>query len=100
MAAVIIPRDEQRMFEFKLEGSKKVYRIPLAAYLPYPFMRKMLTVDSDQSFALALLHEFCPELENDESVSFGTVNAIFEAWQEASRNDGVEAGESSASSEQ
>lgn len=93
MTAVNIPRDEARYFEFKIDGSRKTHRIPLAAYLPYPFMRRMLTVDSDQSFALALLHEFCPELEDDGTVQFGTVMAIYQQWNEACKEDGAEAGE-------
>ena len=97
--AVTIAREEARQFEFTIEGSRKVHRIPLAAYLPYPFMRRMLTVDSDQSFALALLHEFCPELEADDKVTIGTVMAMYQAWQEASKQDGADVGESSASSE-
>ena len=98
--AVMIAREEAKLFEFTIEGSKKVHRIPLAAYLPYQFMRRMLTEDGDKSFALALLHEYCPELEEDGKLTFGTVMAVYEAWQEASREDGVDVGESSASSAQ
>ena len=97
---VTIARDEVRCFEFKIEGSKKLHRIPLAAYLPYPFMRRMLTDEKDESFAIALINEYCPELAEDEKVTFGTIIAIFEAWQEASKKDGATLGESSASSEQ
>ena len=99
MGAVTIAREEARYFEFKLEGSKRVHRIPLAAYLSYPFMRRMLTVDSDQSFALALLHEYCPELEDDNGVTLDTAMTVYRMWQEASKEDGAEPGESSASSE-
>lgn len=97
--AVMIARDESQFFEFTIEGSRRVHKIPLAAYLPYPFMRRMLTEDGDQSFALALLHEYCPELEQDEKVTFGTVMAIYEAWKDACKEDGAEVGESQASPE-
>ena len=99
MAAVTIAREESRFFEFKFDGSKKVHRIPLAAFLPYPFMRRMLTVESDQSFALALLHEYCPELEEDGKLTIGDIMAVYSAWQDASKEDGAEAGKSSASPE-
>lgn len=92
--AVMIAREEPRDFEFTIEGSKKVHRIPLAAYLPYPFMRRMLTEDSDQSFALALLHEFCPELEQGGGITFGVAMAVYEAWKDACKEDGAEVGES------
>lgn len=93
MAAVVIERDETRNFEFSIEGSKAVHRIPLAAYLPYPFMRRLVTVDSDKSFALELLHEFCPELEKDGKLPFSTVMAVYRAWEEASKEDGATSGE-------
>ena len=99
MTAVTITRDEVQNFEFKIDGSRKIHRIPLVAYLPYSFMRRMLTIDSDQSFALALLHEFCPELEADDSFTLGTAMAVYEAWQKASKEDGATMGESLASSE-
>ncbi len=98
--AVVIAKEEIRNFEFTIEGAKKVHRIPLAAYLPYPFMRRMLTVDSDQSFAMALIHEFCPELEDDQKITFGTISDIYAAWQDASSKDGLSVGESSPSPEQ
>lgn len=93
MTALVIERDETQYFEFKIEGSKAVHRIPLAAYLPYPFMRRLVTVDSDKSFALELLHEFCPELERDDKLPFGTIMAVYRAWEEASKADGASPGE-------
>jgi len=93
MAAVVIEREETRYFEFTLEGSKAVHKIPLAAYLPYTFMRRMLTVDGDKSFALELLHEFCPELERDGKLSFGTAETIYKLWENASKEDGANPGE-------
>ena len=98
--AVMIAREDAKLFEFTIEGSRKVHRIPLAAYLPYQFMRRMLTEDGDKSFALALLHEYCPELEEDGKLTFGTVMAVYEAWQEASKEDGAGVGECSTSSVQ
>lgn len=91
--AETIGRDEAKLFEFTIEGSKKVHRIPLAAYLPYPFMRRMLTVDGDKSFAFALLDEYCPELANDESLTLSTAMSVYRAWERASKEDGAEPGE-------
>ena len=93
MAAVVFERGEARYFEFKIEGSKQVHRIPLAAYLPYQFMRRMMTVDEDKSFAFELLHEFCPELERDGKLSFTTIMDIYKAWEDASKEDGASSGE-------
>lgn len=93
MAAVVIEREETRSFEFSIEGSKTMHSIPLAAYLPYPFMRRLVTVDSDKSFALELLHEFCPELEEDGKLHISTVMTIYRLWEEASNEDGASPGE-------
>lgn len=91
--AVVIERDSVQYFEFTIGKAKTVHKIPLAACLPYPFMRRVMTVDGDKSFALELLHEFCPELEKDEKLSFATIMAIYNAWNEASANDGISSGE-------
>lgn len=93
MAAMMIEREEARNFEFTIEGSKKVHRIPLAAYLPFQFVKRMFTDDKDESFAIALLDEFCPELENDGKLTLGTIMAVYEAWQSASAEDGASPGE-------
>ena len=93
MAAVVIERDESREFEFTIGNSKAGHSIPLAAYLPYPFMRRVMTVDGDKSFALELLHEFCPELENDADLTFATIMAIYAEWEKASKEDGATLGE-------
>lgn len=91
--AVAIEACEPRLFEFTIGGGEAVHSIPLAAYLPYGFMRKLLEEKDGERFAFALLDEFCPELNDDESLSLGTVQAIFDAWNEASKADGADAGE-------
>ena len=85
--AVAIETCEPRLFEFTIGGGETVHSIPLAAYLPYGFMRRLLEEKDGERF------EFCPELNDDESLSLGTVQAIFDAWNEASKADGADAGE-------
>lgn len=91
--AISIERAQARLFEFTIGGGEAVHSIPLAAYLPYGFMRKLMEEKSGERFAFALLDEFCPELNDDESLTLGTVQAIFDAWNEASKADGADAGE-------
>ena len=93
MTAVTIARDEAKYFEFQIEGSKKTHRIPLAAYLPYPFVRRMIDEDAGKSFPIALIHEYCPDIEEDANLTFGTVTAVYKAWEEASKEDGLSMGE-------
>ena len=80
------------MFDFTIEGSEDVHSIPLAAFLPYPFVHAHIK-DDGIMFAMDMLHEFCPELEQDGGLTLETVRAIFKAWNEASRADGADLGE-------
>ena len=68
-----------------------VYRIPLAACLPYTFVKRMKSM-SLSDLAFALIDEFCPELAEDASLDLMTVKAIEDAGDKASREDGADSG--------
>jgi hypothetical protein len=89
---VQIQRVEAKMFEFALGDEKEVHRIPLAAYLPCDFVDRARNGETDDRFAFAMLHEFCPELDGDQNLNLATVKAIFDGWNEASRKDGADLG--------
>ena len=89
--AISIERAEARMLEFTLGDSPEVHRIPLASYLPYPFVKRMKSM-SMSDLAFAIIDEFCPELAEDPSVDLNTIKAIHDAWDKASREDGADAG--------
>lgn len=89
--AISIERAETRIFEFTLGDSPDIHRIPLAACLPYSFVKRMKSMTlSDLAFAL--IDEFCPELAEDASLDLMTVKAIEDAWDKASREDGADSG--------
>lgn len=96
MAATAIGCAESRVFEFTLGDSPDVHSIPIAAYLPFGFVKRVLPL-GNTAFGIELIHEFCPELEDDPSVNLETVKAILDAWNSASDADGASAGESQAS---
>ena len=90
--AISIERAEARMFEFTIGDSPEVHRMPLAAYMPYGFVMRTMGGKASSRFAFEMLREFCPELEDDPDLNLETVTAIFDAWNDASRRDGADAG--------
>lgn len=95
--AQLIDYAKPKTFDFSLEEGGTVYSLPLLTYLPFSFLRKMMTEKKEESFAFALIDEFCPEIQDDPLFTMGAATALFEAWKKASAGDGVEMGESSAS---
>ncbi|MBO7685586.1 MAG: hypothetical protein J6V72_04340, partial [Kiritimatiellae bacterium] len=69
--AISIERAETRIFEFTLGDSPDIHRIPLAAFLPYTFVKRMKSM-SLSDLAFALIDEFCPELAEDASLDLMT----------------------------
>ena len=86
--------DSPRFFEFELEGTDGLHRIPLASSMPYRFVHEVRKSRGDMDYAV--ISEYCPELL-DTDISAGTVREIMDAWGDASREDGADAGESRAS---
>lgn len=82
---------EKSVFEFKLQGNKKLYSIPLAKYLPLRMaqhFQKLSLVKGEEEQAAAgaqmmveILEKYCPDIVDD--ISSDTALKIFEAWQEA-----------------
>lgn len=95
--AQLIDFPARKTFDFALQEEGKVYSIPLLSYLPFGFLRTMMTDKKSESFAFALIDEFCPEIQEDPLFTMGAATALFEAWKKASTQDGADMGESSAS---
>lgn len=89
--------DSPKFFEFTLDGSDEVHKIPLASSMPYRFVHEARKSRGDMDYAI--IAKFCPELL-DTDISAGTIREIMDAWGEASREDGAAPGESPASSRQ
>lgn len=83
----------QNRFEFTLPSApKKVYSVPLLKYLRPALIVKADTM-SELAFTRLLFDEYMPEAF-DKLEDADQLQALMEAWQEAS---GIDAGESSAS---
>ena len=82
-------------FEFQLEGSEKIYQIPLAASLPASIMINMKNADKrDEGFEAQ--YEMLRKYMGDdvEELSSSMATNILEAWAEESNENGASPGES------
>ena len=86
---------EVNYFEFQIEGSEKVYRIPLAANMPFMILKKMNdTAGTGDSFIaqIDMLRKYMGDVV--DSLSAGVLSEILLAWSEESKNAGASVGES------
>lgn len=82
-------------FEFKLEGDDKIFRIPLAAHMPFNMLNEMrAAADTDESFPaqVNMLRKYMGDAVDD--LSAGVLSEILTAWGEESINAGATVGES------
>lgn len=82
-------------FDFQIEGSDKVYHIPLAVYMPASIL--LMMQDSDKrgdGFAgqMTMLRKYMGD--DADELSAGMATQILTEWAEASQEAGVSAGES------
>lgn len=86
--------DAPEFFSFQLEGSDKVYKIPLAASMP---VKVLLSIDGSLQSQMAMLEKYMGDAAGELSAS--TVGEILKAWSQASKDQGASVGESKASSD-
>lgn len=81
-------------FEFQLEGSKKTYRIPVAASMPYSVLSKLRSATSDEAFPVQveMLRKYMGDVVDELSV--GVLSDILRAWSAESKDAGADVGES------
>lgn len=82
-------------FEFKLEGKEKIYRIPLAADMPFSILNDMNDAKgTDERFPaqIRMLRKYMGDDVDD--LSAGTLSEILQAWGEESMKAGATLGES------
>lgn len=94
-----VPRGSNETFQFKLEGSKKVWGLPLLSRLQLSEVRKLRDVpEGDDAAALDavadILDRHCPGLT--DIIGIDEMGALMEMWYGAS---GITLGESSASAD-
>jgi len=91
-SAKILSLDKRTDFIFKIEGDKKLYRLPLMQYLPIKTVRRLSSInkiDDDEEKSLDMvdliidmLDQYAPGLT--DKITQADMLTIFEAWNEAS----------------
>ena len=82
-------------FEFQLEDDEKVYRIPLAAAMPFSLLDRMSkAADTEDRFTaqVDMLRKYMGDVVDDLPV--GVLSEILKAWGEESTRAGASMGES------
>ena len=82
-------------FEFMLEGDDKVYKIPLAASMPFGVLNEMNEArDTDGSVPaqIRMLRKYMGDVVDE--LSAGVLSDIMRAWSEECVNSGASMGES------
>ena len=99
--AYTLKRNKPKTFDFKIEGSKKIYHVPVLSALPVNTLAKakeLRGAGTDEENADKLF-DFFTEIfrgEADEVLDVLTIQdfaALFEAYVEASNTDSASAGE-------
>ena len=81
-------------FEFQLEGDETVYRIPLAAHVPYSVLNEMRTADEDDRFSVQVKMMRMYMGEVVDTLTAGMLSDIIVAWADACNSEGASVGES------
>ena len=93
-------QEKKEYFEFQIEGSDVIYKIPLAASMPARLILFMNEADKrDEVFEaqMAMLREYMGE--DADEITTNTALQILEAWSDESMKQGATAGESQALSD-
>ena len=93
-------KSKEVFFEFQIEGSKKTYKIPLAASMPLTDMLYLKEQDAKGNGLEAQMGMLRKYMKDDaDALPAETVTAILKAWADESKAYGAGVGESSASPE-
>ena len=94
--------DKPDFMAFTVEGSDKVYKMPLGTSMPFAFrlQYQAALAEEDQMKQELMLEQFqydylakCMGKKAVESLSMATVQGIFQAWLEESADNGATPGE-------
>lgn len=93
-------KEAAKVFEFQIEGSEKIYKIPLAASLPSAELLELQKADEKGEGFFAqreMLRKYMGDIVDELTVS--TLGDILKAWAEESTAQGEDPGESQALSD-
>lgn len=93
-------QEAKEFFEFQLEGSEVIYKIPLAGSMPISILLEMQEADaSGDGFAVQMdmLRKYMGDAVNELTATMAA--QILQAWAEESKGQGATVGESQALSD-
>lgn len=81
-------------FEFQLEGEEQIYKIPVAASMPFAVLNEMRIADNDERFPVQveMLRKYMGDVV--DTLSAQVLSDIILAWSEESKKAGASVGES------
>ena len=88
-------KDAPEFFCFQIADDKKVYKVPLAASMPYSVLKRMQEASGDESkfdTQVEMLRKYMGDVVDELDAI--TLSNILKAWAEASGGQGAEVGES------
>lgn len=88
-------KDAPEFFCFQIADDKKVYKVPLAASMPYSILKRMQDASGDESkfdAQVEMLRKYMGDSVDDLDVV--TLSDILKAWAKESGGQGAEVGES------
>jgi hypothetical protein len=86
--------DAPEFFSFRIGTDKKVYKVPLAASMPYSVLKKMQKAKGEAGFDVQVetLRQYIGDIVDELDAI--TLSNILNAWAEESHKQGAEVGES------
>lgn len=81
-------------FEFQLAGEEQIYKIPVAASMPFSVLNEMRLADDDERFPVQveMLRKYMGDVV--DTLSAQVLSDIILAWSEESKKAGASVGES------
>lgn len=88
-------KDKPELMKFQIEGSDKVYAIPLAASLPAADLIEMSEADGDDVKAFKFMFKLLKRYMGDDAdnLTASEISDIIAAWNQESEKQGAEVGE-------
>ena len=87
--------EKPETMQFQLEGSERVYEVPLSASLPYSELLKLSEANSDSEgfkTQVEMLRRYMGDVVDE--IQSGVLSEIMKAWAEESGTQGASVGES------
>lgn len=88
-------KDKPELMKFQIEGSDKVYTMPLAASLPAAYLIEMSEAEGDDVKAFKFMYKLLKQYMGDDAdnLTASELRDITTAWNQDSEKQGAKVGE-------